>query len=615
MSNPTRHILSDARAECLRMAAKAVSPITKDTQYIRARHSDIGDLLLSIPFLKENDDVLIFVPVVDKIQQAKVKEALVIFHKMKVNYFWYYGPNWFDIDNSVSKTVDEVQRTPEAKKALKTISAKIEVNEFYTNTRTNKSDLLSYIDYRLMYFFMGVDSAETTLKTIITDLVNIGEPAFIFPSNDKIRAEQEQKTKINPAKVSKEEAFKFLSSIKKPTELYAKINPSMAGRTQYFEQQKRTVLELAMSHENVLVIGDSGTGKAAAAYYLHEFDKQRRGNKFLRRNCSAFSDELLASELFGHVEGAFTGSKRGPKVGLIEEADGGTIFLDEIPDACPRFRSMLLCFLETGEYSPVGSTETKTVNVKIVAGAQPELLDNLRSDFQNRFKKLNLLSLKELNNLHQPGDGLPDVVSMARNLAASCIGAAKVVPGIPGYDLLEEQVLHADIVRFWSEIEQPKIVKLLTDYDWPGNVRELYNCVSNNLCFGIPLLDCIPQNKNKLLTVFQKVNDSNLSGYLSKSSLHNSVVTEQCSQDSETRVSTEIKSEFLTFAPIKSIDDLIPYYEPENMYLELVRESLKNGCLKEIEQKKVMEKLGYKHPKTYKTYIIEGKQKQERTRG
>ena len=158
--------------------------------------------------------------------------------------------------------------------------------------------------------------------------------------------------------------------------------------------------KVAATDTTVLLLGETGTGKEVFAQAIHEASK-RNAKTFIAVNCSAFSRELLESELFGHKAGAFTGAIKDKK-GLFEEADGGTIFLDEIGEMPVELQARLLRVLETGEFIKVGDTKTIKVNVRIIAATNRDLQEEIkeekfRSDLFYRLSafQISLPALKE----------------------------------------------------------------------------------------------------------------------------------------------------------------------------------------------------------------------------
>lgn len=199
----------------------------------------------------------------------------------------------------------------------------------------------------------------------------------------------------------------------------------------------------------VLILGESGTGKELIARYIH-YNGSRSEQPLVSVNCSAFSDTLLESELFGHRKGAFTGAVEN-KTGLFELADGGTLFLDEVGDMSLEMQKKVLRVLEDGIVRPVGGKETNKVDVRIIAATNRNLKDMIqKGDFrEDLYYRLNVLTI-ELPSLKERREDIPLLVDFFVN-------------------------------RIADELQQParamsdSLIKTFMEYDWPGNVRELQN--------------------------------------------------------------------------------------------------------------------------------------------
>ncbi len=148
---------------------------------------------------------------------------------------------------------------------------------------------------------------------------------------------------------------------------------SIIGKSKIIRQAIDLAEKVADTEATVLLTGETGTGKEVFAQAIHNNSK-RKLNAFVAVNCSAFSKELLENELFGHKAGAFTGAIKDAK-GLFEEANGGTIFLDEIGEMDPELQAKLLRVIETGEFHKIGDSQTRKVNVRVIAATN--------RDFQN----------------------------------------------------------------------------------------------------------------------------------------------------------------------------------------------------------------------------------------
>lgn len=206
------------------------------------------------------------------------------------------------------------------------------------------------------------------------------------------------------------------------------------------------------SDSTTLILGESGTGKELFAQAIHNASDRCSG-PFVAVNCGAIPRDLVQSELFGHVEGAFTGSARGGSAGKFELADGGTIFLDEIGDMSFDAQVSLLRVLQEGEVTRVGAKKSQQVNVRIIAATHRNLSQAVaegafREDLYYRLNVLNL-TVPPLRMRHE------DVPLLARHFLSRCARSLrKSVQGI-----------------------SPEALDILSAYHWPGNVRELENTI------------------------------------------------------------------------------------------------------------------------------------------
>ncbi|HIG56539.1 MAG TPA: PAS domain-containing protein [Candidatus Handelsmanbacteria bacterium] len=244
---------------------------------------------------------------------------------------------------------------------------------------------------------------------------------------------------------------------------------NLVGKNHRMQALYQLVQDLSDSDATVLVLGESGTGKELVATAIHGAS-QRCKNSFVKVNCSALSEGLLESELFGHVKGAFTGAIR-DKIGRFEEASGGTLFLDEIGDLSPNVQVKLLRVLQEREIERVGSSETIKVDVRVIAATHQDLQQAIE-DGQFRedlYYRLNVMPL-ELPALRQRKEDIPLLVN--HFIDKYNARTRRNIQGI-GHEGLE----------------------LLMDYHWPGNVRELENAIEHAFikCRGGTLLpSCLP---------------------------------------------------------------------------------------------------------------------------
>lgn len=207
--------------------------------------------------------------------------------------------------------------------------------------------------------------------------------------------------------------------------------------------------QIAAYDLSVLLTGESGTGKELAARSLH-YNSLRWNKPFVVENCGALPDELLESELFGHVRGAFTGAVE-DHMGLFERADGGTIFLDEIGEVTQAFQIKLLRVLQEGEIRPVGSNRTRKVDVRVIAATNRDLDEEVRLE---RFRKDLFFRLAGIIVHMPPVRERPgDIPVLADYLLQQAI--KELGKNAPGFT--------------------PETIECLKRYQWPGNVREMQN--------------------------------------------------------------------------------------------------------------------------------------------
>lgn len=256
----------------------------------------------------------------------------------------------------------------------------------------------------------------------------------------------------------------------------------------------------AKTPATVLLRGESGTGKELFAHAIHNAS-DRKFNKFIRVNCAAISESLLESELFGYEEGAFSGAKRGGKRGFFEEANNGSIFLDEIGELSANTQAKLLRVLQENEIVRVGGTKPIPINVRIIAATHVNLEKAIangtfREDLYYRLNKLPI----QIPPLRRRKEDLPDLC----------------------HHLIRK--LNQEYGRNVEMISDDAI-QLLKSYDWPGNIRELENILGraminmhfNEICMNVSHL---PQLNHSIQKVAQEpiitTNNLSLSSMLEK---------------------------------------------------------------------------------------------------
>jgi DNA-binding NtrC family response regulator len=229
----------------------------------------------------------------------------------------------------------------------------------------------------------------------------------------------------------------------------------IVGESPKMRELRQLIQTVAVTDARVLVLGESGTGKELVAGAIHTLSR-RRAENYVRINCAAIPETLLESELFGHEKGAFTGAIR-QKPGRVEEADGGTIFLDEIADMGKPLQAKLLRFLEDGSFTRVGGTEELRVDVRLIAATNRDIVQAIAAgEFrEDLFHRLNVVQFN-LPPLRERGQ---DMILLAEHFLK-----------------IFRAALNKNTVGLTAAARQ----KLLA-HRWPGNVRELRNVIERAL--------------------------------------------------------------------------------------------------------------------------------------
>jgi DNA-binding NtrC family response regulator len=234
-------------------------------------------------------------------------------------------------------------------------------------------------------------------------------------------------------------------------------NKEMLGNSQVIQDIGQLIARVAPTPSVVLIEGESGTGKELVASAIHRLSK--RTGPFVPVNCGAIAPELIESELFGHIKGAFTGAQQS-REGLFSYADGGTLFLDEIGEMPLLMQAKLLRVLEERRIRPVGSEREVPVNVRVVAATNRNLEEEVKAgNFrEDLFYRLNVLQVRVPSLRERKQD-----ITLLVHHFSTYIAAKLGLPEIP--------FSHDDL-------------RQLESYDWPGNVRELKNMVERCLLLG-----------------------------------------------------------------------------------------------------------------------------------
>lgn len=248
----------------------------------------------------------------------------------------------------------------------------------------------------------------------------------------------------------------------------AKLDATLLGVSRALQTLRRQVLELAALPVNVLIRGETGSGKELIARCLHDFGP-RAGKPFVALNCAAIPEQLFEAELFGHESGAFTGAQ-GKRVGKLEYADGGTLFLDEIESMPLAQQVKLLRVLQEQKLERLGSNQSIKVDLRIIAATKPDLLDEARA---GRFRedlayRLTVAELR-LPPLRERREDIPLLYEHFARNAGERLG------------------------RSVAPLSGAQLSRLLS-HDWPGNVRELANAAERQvlgLGLGEPEPDAI----------------------------------------------------------------------------------------------------------------------------
>lgn len=252
----------------------------------------------------------------------------------------------------------------------------------------------------------------------------------------------------------------FLSNIRLQSQLKKKYTfDNIIGTSEAMMTVFKTIHRIKDSKTTILISGETGTGKELVARAIH-FNSEKASKPYLPVNCAALNENLLASELFGHVKGAFTGAIS-DKTGLFEAANNGTIFLDEVGDIGAGLQQTFLRALENGEIQPVGSFERKKVSVRIIAATNKNLekmveQGNFRKDLYYRLNVV-IIDLPPLRE--RKGD----------------IGI------LADHFLKQYSAQNNKSIKRISH----ETLRLLEDYDWPGNVRELENIIERATLFEL----------------------------------------------------------------------------------------------------------------------------------
>jgi len=268
---------------------------------------------------------------------------------------------------------------------------------------------------------------------------------------------------LNEVRILVRQALEKRSLRKEVKELRLKVDsrretPTLIGKSHGMEMVKRTMEQIAPTDCNVLILGETGTGKELVARMIHELSF-RREQRFLAINCGAFTEELLANELFGHEKEAFTGA-RGVKKGLIEAIQGGTLLLDEIGDMPLSMQVKLLRVIQERSFLRVGGTEEIPVDIRILAATNKDLKQEVERGLfrQDLYYRLNVISLR-----------IPLLSERKEDIPLLC------------------RHLMTKFNRFYGKQVEgiaEEVMSILMCYEFPGNVRELENIMERAIALA-----------------------------------------------------------------------------------------------------------------------------------
>ena len=279
---------------------------------------------------------------------------------------------------------------------------------------------------------------------------------------------------------------------------------SIIGKSKIIEETKQLAKKYALSRGALYIHGESGTGKELFAQAIHNESPVRDG-PFVALNCSALSEALLQSELFGYEEGAFTDARRGGKPGLLEIASGGTLFLDEIGDISPAVQVNLLRVLETGEIYRIGGERPYSVRLRVVSSSWKDLVNEVR---EGRFRadlfyRLTLLRL-DIPSLRQRIEDIPLITEKLLQRSGHKITFSKEL-----FDILE-------------------------NYSWPGNIRELDAVIQRYILISDKNNDTILMNK--IINDIKFANITNCQNKNNKIISINNMSLHDCLQNTEKEI-------------------------------------------------------------------------------
>ena len=377
-------------------------------------------------------EIHIFVPFVKTAETGQIRATVIQILGKQGKVFWYSQQEAHGISD-ICKNLNDVQFFPGAIHTDASVIPIFSQPKKYQSAGTTYRDVLQY---KITRAFLGSEDRNFDTSQLKEILEDISLP-------------------------KKEFADKYSHSVKN----FIKNYPAIEGKSKPIIRLKREVYRLARAADiNVLLLGATGTGKEAAAFYLHDLS-DRRDKPYGALNCAILREEFLHSTLFGHKKGSFTGAVA-DRTGMVKSLEGGTIFLDELPDMPLSIQTMLLRFLEDGSYIPLGGTQEdeQYANLRIIAAAQPELIKEKKANKEFR-NDLYFRIAEKVILVPQ----LKEITEDIMNLVIHFVYKMSKTNPKGRYETIE----------FFE-----KNLNLLNDYSWPGNARELAGYVKRRLLLG-----------------------------------------------------------------------------------------------------------------------------------
>ncbi|MEK4028998.1 MULTISPECIES: sigma 54-interacting transcriptional regulator [Bacillaceae] len=238
---------------------------------------------------------------------------------------------------------------------------------------------------------------------------------------------------------------------------------TFVSQNKHMDKLMKTLERIALFDTTVIIYGESGTGKSLLAKYIHE-KSSRAKEACIIINCAALPEHLLESELFGYADGAFTGANKAGKIGLIEAANHGTLFLDEIGELPLNIQAKLLQVLQDREFTPIGETASRKVDIRIIAATNQNLREMVRRKKfrEDLYYRLNVVDVK----VPALRERMDDIVPLTNHFLEKF-----------NKKFNTERTISKDVYRFFNE------------YTWPGNVRELENLIEKLIVVSETCID------------------------------------------------------------------------------------------------------------------------------